>query len=56
MTITPVAFHNFIPTQRQTNTDEPCILVAQFCKSFKLPDEKRKDLPDYSPPASPHTD
>lgn len=41
MTITPVAFHNFIPTQRQTNTDEPCILVAQFCKSFKLPDDKR---------------
>lgn len=41
MTITPVTFNNFIKTPKQTNTEEPCQLVAQFCKSFKLPDEKR---------------
>lgn len=40
MTITPVAFNNFIPTPKQTKFDEPCILVSEFCKSFKLPDEK----------------
>lgn len=41
MTITPVAFNNFIPTPTRMNTAEPCQLVAQFCKTFKLPDEKR---------------
>lgn len=36
---TPVSVKK--PLYTNQKTDEPCELVAEFCKTFKLPDEKR---------------
>lgn len=41
MFITPITFRQFnIPQTQKTVQNEPCELVADFCRNFKLPDEK----------------
>ena len=45
MTILPVTFNNFhTPSVLQNiklQTNEPCTMIKAFCKTFKLPDEKK---------------
>ncbi len=45
MTILPVTFNNFhTPSVLQNikpQVNDPCIMVKEFCKTFKLPNEKR---------------
>lgn len=42
MTITAISFNNFkIPNMSTIPTNNSCELVAEFCKTFVLPDEKR---------------
>ena len=45
MQTTPVTFNKFTTATyfkpEKQNADEPCELVANFCKTFVLPDEKR---------------
>ena len=45
MTILPATFNNFhtpsVLPNIKPQVNEPCVMVKEFCKTFKLPNEKR---------------